>query len=311
MSKINKEVMREYLKLVSLDYSQREACKVLGVPRSSMQDALKQEWNLTDIDVDSVKILFIDVECAPSVLVGFGRFNQYFGQDNVLEEGGWLITACYKWAGEADVTELKLTPEQALARDDSDIVASIYEVVEEADLVIAQNGDRFDIPLINTRGLLNGFEPMKPVKTVDTLKIARRLKFNSNRLDSLGAQLGLGRKVSHDGIDLWVRCMNGDFDAIEEMLVYNVQDVILLEQVYNKIRGFDNKHPNVAHYFKDNKTRCPVCGSHDIKETGNSAFTPVSEFKEMKCGNCGNRSRKRQPINSKEKRASILANIRN
>lgn len=310
MSRIDESTMRSYLRLKSLGYSQREACAELGVPRSSMQNALKQEWNLEEAEIEEgAKILFIDVECAPSALVGFGRFNQHFGQDNVLEEGGWLITACYKWADSDDVVELALTPEQALKRDDSDIVAAIYEAVEEADIVVAQNGDRFDMPLINTRGLLNGFQPMKPVKTVDTLKIAKRLKFNSNRLDSLGSQLGLGRKVSHDGIDLWVRCMKGDMSAINDMLEYNVQDVILLEQVYNKIRGFDNKHPNMAHYHSDNKKRCPVCGSHDIHETGHSAYTPISEFKEMKCNNCGNRSRTRQPINSKEKRASILANI--
>lgn len=300
----------EYRQLLSYGFSQRQACLTLGIPRATMQDALRRldedEIDIPALEARAPKILFFDIENAPSVVVSFSRFNVNFGQDNVLEEGGWMLTACYKWAGESKIHKLCLTPEEALARDDSSIVAGLYEAFEEADLVVAQNGDRFDVPLLKTRGLVNGFPPFKTVRSIDTLKMARQLKFNSNRLDSLGAQLGLGRKVQHTGIDLWVRCMNGDADALREMLEYNEQDVVLLEAVYNKLRAYDTRHPNLGQYYSDNNSRCPACGSHNLTATGHSVFTPVSEFAEIVCEECGHRSRSRQAINTKEKRASLV-----
>lgn len=308
MSKITEQDYAEYLELIAEDYSQRKACEILGIPRSSMQDFIKRmESSEVEGSVSTTRnpvIAFYDLECMPSVSVSFGRWKQNIGVDNVLEEGAWLISAVVSINGV--VTSLCLTPQEALDRDDSRIVANLYEIFEGVDIAVAQNGDRFDWPLFKTRCIKNGFNPPKTVKHIDTLKIAKQLKFNSNRLDSLGKELGLGRKIQHSGIDLWIRCMRGEQDALDQMLEYNEQDVVLLQQVYYKLRAFDSKHPNVSHFYSDDKTRCPVCGSEDLVLTGNSVYTPVSEFAEVACGSCGHRSRKRQAINTKDKRLNLL-----
>lgn len=311
MNKITKEIYEKYCMLIDYGYSQRAACLEIGVPRSSMQDYIRendQKWDTFVFAEESPSrkpvVAFYDLECAPSIAVAFGRFKQNIGVDNVVSEGGWLISAVVKIGN--DVTKLVLTPEEAIRKDDSRIVANLWEIFEGVDIAVAQNGDRFDWPLLKTRCIKNGLPPMKTVKHVDTLKIAKQLKFNSNRLDSLGKELGIGRKVKHEGIDLWIRCMTGDPTALQEMLDYNVGDVGLLETVYNRIRAFDSKHPNVSHFYEGDETRCPVCGSTNVEETGNKVYTPVSEFAEMKCGDCGHRARARKTLNTKEKRGSIL-----
>lgn len=309
MYRVTEGDLKDYSDLINNGFSQRAACEALGIPRSTMQDTLAR-LDQPKPKRGLPKIVFVDVETAPSVVVAFGRFNQNFSQDNVLEEGGWLISACWKYAGSHKVHKVCLTPKEIGTRDDSRIVAALFDIIEDSDIIVAQNGDRFDLPVIQTRGLINNMPPFKSVKTVDTLKIARRLKFNSNRLDSLGEQLGLGRKVQHTGIDLWVRCMKGDKNALRDMVEYNEQDVILLEAVYNKLKCYDNKHPNMAHYYDDNTPRCRVCGSTDLTESGHSIFTDVSEFVEVVCNDCNSRSRTRQAINTKDKRKSILAGVR-
>ena len=152
----------------------------------------------------------------------------------------------------------------------------------------------------------HGISPYKTVKTVDTLKIARRLGFPSNKLDSLASFLGIGRKVQHQGINLWKGCIQGEETALTDMLEYNIQDVDLLEKVYLKLRAYDTAPPNIGKLYNEEVSRCPVCGSTDLVTTGNLVHTPVSAYEEVVCNCCGHRSRKRKIVNSKEARSNVL-----
>jgi transcription elongation factor Elf1 len=89
---------------------------------------------------------------------------------------------------------------------------------------------------------------------------------------------------------------------------YNVQDVELLYKVYHQIKHFDNKAPNMATYYQDDKERCPVCGSEHVELTGNTILTNLSKFEEVHCTSCGARSRKRTNLLEKDKRKSLLSN---
>lgn len=253
------------------------------------------------------KILFFDLENAPSVVAAFQRWDVNISQDHVITEGSWLISASWKFLDEDEVHGVVLTKEEALEQNDSRIVAELYEAIEKADIVVAHNLKKFDWPLLKTRLVLNGFPPLPTVKLVDTLRIAKGLKFNSNKLDSLGEVLGIGRKIQNSGISLWIKCMEGCTDSLEEMLEYNKGDVLLLEKVYLRLRAWDLNHPNVSMYYSDTETRCPVCGSSSVDETGNSVYTSASEFKELQCGHCGHRSRVRTNSLAKEKRKSFIS----
>jgi ribosomal protein S27E len=165
------------------------------------------------------------------------------------------------------------------------------------------------MPLIRTRMIKNGIRGLKKVKTIDTLKIARRLKFNSNKLDSLGNYLGVGRKMKHEGIDLWIRCMKGDPKALNKMLAYNKKDVKLLEDVYLELRQFDTSPVNIGMYYNDGKQHCPVCGSIHLQPTGNVVIAGASEYAEVECGNCGNISRTRSSTTTQAKRKLQLAKV--
>jgi DNA polymerase III epsilon subunit-like protein len=261
------------------------------------------------VNVADPRILFFDVESTPSIAATFQRFKVNIGPDAVIQEGGWLLSISWKWNNDSKVHGIALTPEEAVNQDDSRLVACLYDLFQEADYVVAHNGAAFDVPLFKTRLLANGFPPPKTVKVVDTLQIAKKLRFNSNKLDSLGHYLGVGRKLPHTGIRLWLDCMDGVQSALDDMLAYNKQDVILLEEVYNQLRAFDTKAPNAGHYFDDNQTRCVVCGSTNLVKTGNVVYTSASAFEEHQCEDCGARSRTRNSINSKEKRKSLLQNI--
>ena len=43
---------------------------------------------------------------------------------------------------------------------------------------------------------------------------------------------GVGAKVKHSGFELWIDCMDGDKKAWAEMKRYQIQDVQLLDKLY-------------------------------------------------------------------------------
>jgi hypothetical protein len=260
------------------------------------------DYHPNDVAFNQVKlkprILYLDVETAPDLSVSFGRFKQNMSQDHIITDGGWLISAAWAW-NDSDAEGIVLTSEQAKNADDRFIVAVLWELIEQADIVVMQNGDRFDLPVIKARCVINGLPPIKKVKTVDTLKIAKQMKFQSNKLDSLGVFLGVGRKTKHSGISLWVDCMKGISTALKEMLEYNKDDVVLLRDVYHLIKAWDDRAPNMGLMLKTTDVVCRVCGSEDVSATANQVQAGASMFTA--------RSRLRIPNTSKDKRKALLA----
>jgi DNA-directed RNA polymerase subunit RPC12/RpoP len=129
-------------------------------------------------------------------------------------------------------------------------------------------------------------EPPAPFRQVDLLKIARnRFRFPSNRLDYVANALGFGNKknTTHE---LWIKCMNNDPKAWEEMEEYNKHDVCLLEKVYDKFKPWIRNHPN-HNLYSEGSMVCPNCGHSHVQKRGYT-YTAVSKYQRYKCFGCGN-----------------------
>lgn len=207
------------------------------------------------------QIAYLDLENGPSL----GYVWEKWETDVLHFEREWsLLSFAVKWAGERRIECLALPDFPAYRRkphDDSALVAKLWQVFDRADLIVAHNGDRFDVRKANARFALNGLRPPSPYKTVDTLKIARKhFMFTSNKLNDLADVFGLGRKVQTGGFELWLKCMNGDSEAWAKMKKYNIHDVALLEKLYEKLRPWHTTHPNIT-VASGKSLLCPVCAS--------------------------------------------------
>jgi hypothetical protein len=170
-------------------------------------------------------------------------------------------------------------------RDDSALCRDLWELMASADIIVAHNGDQFDLKTSNARFVINGLTPAPSFKSFDTLKIARRhFRFSSNKLDNIARALKIGRKLHHTGKDLWVRCLNGEPAAWDTMRRYNAQDCRLLEAVYLRLRAFAPSHPNLNLYT--NASACPTCQSADIKKRG-LHYLKSTVRQRMRCNDCG------------------------
>lgn len=205
-----------------------------------------------------------------------------------VESPPFLLSFSAKWLGEPKVYTYALPDFPGYKKDkhnDEKLVKKLAEILESADIIVAHNGDRFDITMTNTRLITHSLPPLSPKKTIDTLKIARqKFKFLSNRLDDLGNVLGVGRKLSHTGKKLWFACMAGDPKAWKMMKAYNEQDVRLLERVYLKLRPFATSHPNINTLTRQIGA-CPKCGSTRLHKRG-FTYTRTSEVQRFQCIDC-------------------------
>ena len=199
----------------------------------------------------------------------------------------FILCGAYKFLGEDKIHTVSCTKKELLAKDDKRVVEKIRAVVEESDLIIAHNGDAFDTKKLKARVIKHGLPPLSYVKSIDTLKAARKeFKFTSNRLDAIGDFLGVGRKIANVP-GLWDKCEAGSMKHMKMMVEYNKQDVNLLEKVYLKLRPHISNHPDVG-LFTDTSCdiSCNACGSIHTHKHG-IRYAKTKKYQKFLCKNCG------------------------
>ena len=240
-----------------------------------------------------MRILLLDIETSPNTVHCWGLWQQNVGINQILESSEVMCWAA-KWYGEKEV--------QFMSNQDNshmDMLASIYDLISEADVVVHYNGKKFDMPTLNKEFLLLGWTPPAPYKQIDLLRVVRsNFKFPSNKLDYVAQRLGVGKKVKHEGHELWIKCMNKDPQAWKKMERYNKQDVVLLEKVYDILLPWIKSHPN-HNLYVDHGHVCTNCGSsHLIKRGFNRTVGGV--YQRYQCTDCGSWSQGTKSVKSVE-----------
>jgi hypothetical protein len=230
----------------------------------------------------SPRVLLLDIETSPLIVYTWGLWKQNVGLNQILEPTRMLCFAA-KWLGEKGTYFFS---EHTDGRDL--MVAQAHALLDQADVVVHYYGSRFDVPHLNREFLEAGMTPPSPYRQVDLkFAVSKRFKLPSNKLQFVSQVLNLDGKVSHEGFDLWRKCLNGDPAAWQRMETYNRRDVTLLEEVYETLLPWIPGLPNRHLYGGDG---CPACGADDMVETG-VYRTQLSAYPRYRCVACGGWSR--------------------
>lgn len=246
-----------------------------------------------------MKILLLDIETAPKVALVWRFFKENISPKQVKQHGH-IMSFAAKWLGAQEVFY-----EENRKEDDKKIVEKLTKLLDEADVVVAHNGEEFDLKQIRARALVHRLPPPSPVKIVDTCKIARKeFGFASNSLEYLSNVLELKRrKTSHKkfpGFELWLECLRKNEEAWKELMDYNIEDVLVLEELYLALRPWTTNHPTVTiNLFEAQQPLCPKCGSSHIQSRG-YATTSSGVYKRFQCQSCHGWSRSRYRENKKD-----------
>ena len=230
-----------------------------------------------------VKRLFWDLEVSPNIAFSWrAGAKQFISHDAIIRERA-IICVCWKWEHQKTVYSLEWN-----AGDDKTLCEEFLKVALQADELIAQNGDRFDVRWFNTRCLFHRLPPAPAWKTVDTLAIAKkRFLFNSNRLDYMGKFL-LGQGKAETDYQMWTDiCLHNSKKQMKRMVDYCKDDVRLLQEVWELMQPWHGNKTHSGVHLGLEKWTCPHCASENVKVSKTTTTAHGTVKKQMKCGDCG------------------------
>lgn len=234
------------------------------------------------------KILLWDIETSPLVAAIWGLFDQNIHIDSIIHDW-FIICASWRWYGQEHVSNVSLLDDKKRFaknfRDDKHVVKTLAGLMEQADMVVAQNGDAFDTKKLNARAIFHGLPPIPKVPSCDTLKEARRtFKFTSNKLDYISKYLGHDGKIKNEP-GLWLKAMNGHAPSIKKMVKYCDGDIIELTNIYEDLRPHMKNHPNMNIFLRTDYC-CPSCGSPKVQRRGYN-ISRTGKKQRWQCRSCG------------------------
>ena len=232
------------------------------------------------------KILIYDLENAP--ILGYA-WRTYDTRLLSVEQDTYLMSFAAKWYGQRG-TIVRALPDYDIYDEDPTndlgLAQDLFDMIDQADIVMAHNGDQFDDKKSHTAFLKHNLGRPSPYRKVDTLKILRKnFKFTQNNLDAVCQQLGIGSKVKHQGFDLWKKCMEGDEKAWSTMKKYNKRDVVLLEGLYDRLKPYTS---TVNYGLYSDGMICPNCGSKNLTKRG-FYVTNTRKYQSYHCKDCNAR----------------------
>lgn len=237
-----------------------------------------------------LKTLMVDIERLPgSFTADFWDLNAFKGRrihpDLVSE---WPSTICFAagWYGDKRTTFSSVWDDGADAMHEA-----AFALYDEADLVITYNGIGFDNRHFASGWTERGMGRPSLWKDIDLLRVARQSHgWESKTLDSVCKRLGVANKSDKYQVAVARAAVDGDKAAQRKLKKYNVNDVVILAAVYERLMPYVKGHPHVAPVTGASSNICPRCASSDV--TRNGSYSPaVYVYAAWKCNTCGSHYR--------------------
>lgn len=253
------------------------------------------------------KVLIFDIETAPILGYVWDLWDQNIALNQIKSD--WhILSWSAKWLGDRP-SKIMYEDQRNVANieDDSKLLKKIWSLLNEADVVITQNGRRFDQKKLNARFIINKMKPPSSYKHIDTLLLAKKhFAFSSNKLEYVTDKLCIKyKKLKHKefpGFEMWSECIAGNIKAWKAMEKYNKYDVLALEEYYTKIIPWDSSI-NFNLYSDDINNVCK-CGNEEIYKNG-YCYTSYGRYQRYSCKKCGAEVRGRENLLSRNKKRSI------
>lgn len=233
------------------------------------------------------KILLWDIETSPIIGYSWGVW-----QTDLIEVlYDWqVLSIAWKWLGDKKthvIGQDDFKDWKPGFNNDIHVIEKAHSLLDEADLVVAHNGDSFDQRKVTARMMVHQMKPPSPYKQVDTKKIAKRYaSFSRNNLKYLANDLkNKNKKSNPGGFSTWEGCLKGDKKSWKKLKEYNKQDIESLEELYLKLLPWIQNHPNLGRLTNQIEV-CPKCGSSKLQKQG-YRVSNVAKYQRMQCQDCG------------------------
>lgn len=231
-----------------------------------------------------IKRLFFDIETSYMLVKTHYIGRKVFLDHRSIVRPAKIICICWKWEHKKKIESLTWDSKQ----DDKRMIEKFIKIANSADEIVAQNGDRFDLPWIRTRCIYHRIPMFPDYTTIDTLKASRsKFRFASNRLDFVGGYLGIGNKEKA-GEELWDKITLENCQvSLKKMVRYCKRDVILLDGVFKIMNPYLVSKTHYGVMIGKDKRSCPECGSDNVRKMVNRVSAAGVKKSQYQCQGCG------------------------
>jgi hypothetical protein len=185
------------------------------------------------------KVLVVDIETKPMTAKVWGLYDQNISLNQLVDEGG-IFSWSAKWLGTSEVMYKDVKGDM---KKEKQLLKPLWKLMDEADIIIGQNSNKFDIKKLNAKFLEYKLGSPSPYRKIDTLVMAKRnFSFVSNKLEWMSKKFCKLKKLAHSkfpGFMLWDECGNGNPLAWKEMELYNKMDVEATEELFLVLSEFE------------------------------------------------------------------------
>lgn len=237
------------------------------------------------------RVLVLDIETSPLLAYIWELGDQTVALNQIHTD--WHIMAwSAKWLGDPESKVVYYDQRNLKIGNDKPILKPLWDLLNDADIVITQNGEQFDSRKINARFMLHGMTPPKPYLHIDTYKLVKKVAaFTSNKLEYLTDKFCIKhKKVTHGnfpGLKLWIECLNGNKKAWDEMKYYNIKDILSTEELYLTVKAWSPEAMPKVYHLTDSADRCPTCGYFGKMRQGRDRIRKSGTYHQNSCPKCG------------------------
>lgn len=255
------------------------------------------------------KILILDVERLPGITKQFwwdrGDLKNRYIRYETVERQPRTTIVCGKWYDQPDVIEYAEWDKGGRKK----FLRNVHHLMAQADIIVGHFITGADLPwLANDLHVEAGLPPLPPFKTVDTLKVIRKVfgagaPFKS--LDAFCQIVGIESKTdSYDARAMERAVTNKSVPDRERLVAYCSGDVLATQGLYDWLRPHVPNHPSLFVDGKDYLTTCHRCGN-DTEPIPRRYVASVLTYSMRRCTVCGGHSR----ISIEPERLSIVRSV--
>lgn len=230
--------------------------------------------------------------------------NRYVQYSSVIRHPRTTIV-CAKWHDEPDVIELAEWDQGGRKK----FLRNVHNLMAEADIIVGHYITGADLPwLANDLYVEAKLPPLPPFKTIDTLKVIRKVFGSGAPFKSLDAFCQIanigGKTDAYDARAMERAVTEKSVKDRERLVAYCSGDVIATQALYEWLLPYLPNPPALTVAGQDKLQVCHRCG-HDTKPISRRYIANIMSYSMRKCTHCGGHSR----ISLEPERLSTLRSV--